>query len=602
MRLTIALKLALAFAAVVVITAVIGVYAITRTSAMSDATTALTDRVVPATTTIGTLKDKTGSYRRNQILYVAGQSNDKQLAENQADIDAAIQDYETKYVSGESDRNALDAFVAQWKTYRETTAGFKDVARNDIDATMKILAEGDGDKAWEDTKSAIAGWSGAVDKVAQAADAKARDTASTTRTTTLILLVAGILVAAGMAALLVRTIARGLRAIVTAARGIAQGDVQQQLDLHSNDEVGDAGEAFRDMVGYLQDAVVIADRIAAGDVSVDVEPRGDRDALGHAFVGMTESLRGALGDVAGSIGTVSTASHEMSSAADEAGRAVAEIAEAIAQIARGAEQQAVSLAETRELVEEVSSSIDESTAAAEQTASAADGARTIARDGVGAAEQATSAMQALRDSSAEVAAAIRDLGAKSDEIGGIVVTITGIAEQTNLLALNAAIEAARAGEQGRGFAVVAEEVRKLAEESQGAAANISDLIGHMQGETQKAVAVVERTVERTEAGTETVEHAREAFERIGASVEDMDTRVRSITELTHRIHAGAAQVDERIREVAELAQRSSAATEDVSASTEQTSASAQQIAASTDSLASTADEVASVIGRFRLTV
>src|SRR5439155_24938671 len=110
--------------------------------------------------------------------------------------------------------------------------------------------------------------------------------------------------------------------------------------------------------------------------------------------------------------------------------------------------------------------------------------------GVGGAQQATDAIRQVADSSAQVASAIEDLSARWERIGGIVDTITGIAEQTNLLALNAAIEAARAGEQGRGFAVVAEEVRKLAEESQAAAAEISQLIREMQSETTRVVGVV----------------------------------------------------------------------------------------------------------------
>ena len=117
-------------------------------------------------------------------------------------------------------------------------------------------------------------------------------------------------------------------------------------------------------------------------------------------------------------------------------------------------------------------------------------------------------MSAVRDSSLHATEAIRELGAKSEQIEGIVATITGIAEQTNLLALNAAIEAARAGEQGRGFAVVAEEVRKLAEESQSAAASIATLVGEIQNETAKAVEVVEDGARRTEDGVATVEQAR----------------------------------------------------------------------------------------------
>ena len=80
-----------------------------------------------------------------------------------------------------------------------------------------------------------------------------------------------------------------------------------------------------------------------------------------------------------------------------------------------------------------------------------------------------------------------------------------------MLALNAAIEAARAGEQGRGFAVVAEEVRKLAEDSQSAAKEISELIGAMQEETSKAVRVVEDGAKRTRDGAASVELTREGF-------------------------------------------------------------------------------------------
>jgi methyl-accepting chemotaxis protein len=171
----------------------------------------------------------------------------------------------------------------------------------------------------------------------------------------------------------------------------------------------------------------------------------------------------------------------------------------------------------------------------------------------------------VRDSSDEVSTAIRDLAEKSEQIGQIVETITGIAEQTNLLALNAAIEAARAGEQGRGFAVVAEEVRKLAEEAQSAAQEISQLIGAIQGQTHRAVEIVEDGVRRTQDGAAVVEQTREAFQKIDASVENMTARVEQIAAVSQQIAAGADSMQSHIAEVAAVAQQSSASTEEVSA-------------------------------------
>jgi methyl-accepting chemotaxis protein len=209
-------------------------------------------------------------------------------------------------------------------------------------------------------------------------------------------------------------------------------------------------------------------------------------------------------------------------------------------------------------------------------------------------------MGAVREASVQASTAIRGLGEKSQRIGGIVDTITGIAEQTNLLALNAAIEAARAGDQGRGFAVVADEVRKLAEGSQQAAATIAVLVGEIQEETARAVAVVELGASRTEDGVQTVLRARDSFSSIGEAVEDMNARVEQIAAAVQQIAASSQRMQDDMLEVSAVAQESSASTEEVSASTEETSASTQQIAASAQELSRTAEELERLVGRFTL--
>ena len=207
-------------------------------------------------------------------------------------------------------------------------------------------------------------------------------------------------------------------------------------------------------------------------------------------------------------------------------------------------------------------------------------------------------MRQVRENAGEVTQVMQQLANKSEQIGGIIETITGIAGQTNLLALNAAIEAARAGEQGKGFAVVAEEVRKLAEDSQRAAATIADLVQEIQAETNHAVFVVEAGARALRAGRRDRRAGARRLRAHRRLVEGMSARVDAIAAAVQQIAASAERVQEDMAEVAAVAEESSASSEQVSASTQQTSASAQEIAASAQQLAGTANELERLVAQF----
>ncbi|WP_445148112.1 methyl-accepting chemotaxis protein [Baekduia sp. Peel2402] len=530
---------------------------------------------------------KAAQTKEFKALLAATAADQKQLAATIKKLDGAP-----------ADEQATVAKVkAAVKTYNDalTAAGSKDTQKLPLAEQAKVIAQIP--VAAKNLEGVAGQFTQASDKFAQSAENSIDDAYTSGRdaviVTLLIAILAGILISFVVASRMVKRLG-----VVVERLGMLRDNCATELRQGLNRfAAGDLTQDVQPSTPELHD--LGSDEI--GDLGRVAEAlRCNTVASVHSYNDSRAALTGMIGRVSASAQTLSDASEHLAGSSQDAGRAVSEIASAVDDVAQGAERQVQAVDGARRLTGEMVDVARASAATASQTTQAAEEARVVASEGAAAVAQATEAMVAVRDASAQATGAIRELGAKSEQIGGIVDAITGIAEQTNLLALNAAIEAARAGEQGRGFAVVAEEVRKLAEESQQAAASIAELIGQIQAETGRAVEVVELGGARTDEGTKTVQQARDAFERINGQVEEMGARIGEIAGAVEQLSETSARMDAEIGEVAAVSEETSAATEQVSASTTETSRAAQAIVGSAGTLAETAGELTRLVGEFTL--
>jgi len=185
----------------------------------------------------------------------------------------------------------------------------------------------------------------------------------------------------------------------------------------------------------------------------------------------------------------------------------------------------------------------------ERLAKAAEQIRELSAGNQNTMDAATDRMLHISESAAECKKVIEILGEQSNEIIGIIQTITAISARTKLLALNATIEAARAGEHGKGFAVVAEEIQKLSEQTQVAVESIGTIVNEVVKSTEEAVVSMEQSSELTEQGllqmkeagasTHTITKANEAMT---AQIDEVDRITKALLETEKQVAGGMEQV------------------------------------------------------------
>ncbi len=345
----------------------------------------------------------------------------------------------------------------------------------------------------------------------------------------IVVVVVAVLITIMYCLFLIKAITRPMAKLSEAAKKMTMGDIDVDCEKIYNDDLGELLDEFGQMAEAIKEQTKITEAISHGDLTMEANPRSDRDVLGKAIVRLLSENNMTLSNVKEASTQITVGSEQVANASQA--------------LAQGSTEQASA-------IEQVTASMDEVTQRTKANATEAGEANVLVHN---IKDMATSGNEQMKS----MIEAMDDINASSETISKIIKTIDDIAFQTNILALNAAVEAARAGVHGKGFAVVAEEVRNLAAKSAAAASETAEMI--------------DDTIHKVGNGAKIAQDTAKSLDEIVNSIDEIVGLIGNITSSSNDQATAISQIDQAISQVSTVVQTNAATSQECAAASEELS-------------------------------